>query len=373
MKRTWAGIYTGIALIASMAAGAAVAEASTPRGFYGVTPQTELTRADFKRMHEGGVGTLRYEVSWGDLDPLPLTDADLFTDRAYNWWIYDPIVYLAAERGIRVLPTIYGTPHWVGTLQGCSSQCHMLGPTTTGAYVAFSQFMTAAVERYGPGGSFWKQHPELDPVPIRVWQIWNEQNSSDYWKPSPNITHYANLVIAGGEAVHAADPGGRVILGGMIGEPAQEGKKTVAGWEFLEGLYAIPRARDAFDGIAVHPYGASMFSIKRVLWRWRQELKAAGAAEDPIYVTEIGWASGGGKHPLNRGLRGQADMVRSALTFFTEKRESLNIANVDVFAWRDAAPGAPQCQWCAKSGLLRYEGRRPKPAWHAFTSFTTNR
>ena len=367
------GICVAVALIVSIASSAAVASGAVPRGFYGVTPQTKLTPGDFERMERGGVGTLRHEFSWGDLDPVPVSEAALFTERAYNWWIYDPIVYLAAKHGIRILPTIYGTPHWVATLQGCSTGCHKLGPNTVGAYVAFAQFMTAAVERYGPGGSFWEQFPDVKPLPIRAWQIWNEQNSSDYWKPGPNVVDYANLVIAGGEAVHAADPGARVILGGMIGEPAQEGKKTVSGWEFIQGLYDIPRTREAFDGISAHPYGASMFSIKRVLWRWRQELKAAGAASDPIYVTEVGWASGGGKRPLNRGLHGQAEMIRDALGFFTAKRESLNIANVDVFAWRDAAPGADQCQWCAKSGLLRYEGRRPKPAWHAYTSFTTNR
>ncbi len=369
MNRVLVGISAAIVIALGCAVSASASEA--PRGFYGVTPQTKLTKADFAEMGRGKVGTLRYEFSWANLDPTPLSEADLFDpDRAYNWWLYDYIVYFAAKQGVRVQPTIYGTPYWVAQLQGCPSTCHKLGPNTIGAYIAFSQFMRAAVHRWGPGGSFWKEHPELKPQPIRAWQIWNEQNSSDYWKPGPNSTDYGNLVIAGGNAVHDADPGARVILGGMIGEPGQEGKKTASGWEFLQDLYAMPGAREAFDGIAVHPYGASMFSIKRVLWRWRQELQKAGAANTPIYVTEIGWASGGGDHPLNRGLRGQAKMVRDALAFFTDKRRSLNIANVIIYAWRDAAPGAPQCQWCAKSGLFRYENLQPKPAWDAFTSFS---
>ena len=370
MNRSLAGMIAAVALIAS---NVAIASAATPHGFYGVTPQTKLTRADFREMGRGNVGTLRYEVSWADLDPAPATEAELFTARAYNWWAFDPLVYLAAERGIRILPTIYGTPHWVATLQDCWSNCHKLGPNTIGAYITFSRFMTAAAKRYGKGGEFWDLHPELTARPIRIWQIWNEQNSSDYWKPGPNVTDYANLVIAGGEAVHAVDPGARVILGGMIGEPAQEGKKTVSGWDFLRDLYANPRAREAFDGIAVHPYGASIASVRGTLGRWRKELKDARALGDPIYVTEIGWASGGGKHPLNRGVRGQAQMIDKALTFFTAKRKRFNIANVDIYAWRDAAPGADQCQWCAKSGMLRYERRRPKPAWRAFTSFTKRR
>jgi hypothetical protein len=262
--------------LAAVLLGATAAEAAPPRGFYGVTSQTKLTGKDFNRMGKGRVGTLRYEVSWNAIERGAEGD-DLFAERQYAWWILDPIVYLAAKQGIRVLPTIYGTPNWVAALQGCATGCHNVGPNTVAGYVAFSIFVREAVARYGPGGEFWSEHPRLRYLPMRTWQIWNEQNSSDFWKPWPNVTDYTNLLIAGGEAVHSVDPGATVIPGGMIGEPAQEGKKTVSGWDFLRDLYANPRAREAFDGVAIHPYGASMFSIKRTVWRWRQEMRAASA------------------------------------------------------------------------------------------------
>jgi hypothetical protein len=349
------------------------AQARAPQTFFGVTPQTKLGRADLKQMDRTGVGTLRYAVSWNDIDPQPTSGAEIFAPRPYRWWQFDPIVYLAAQRGITILPTIYGTPHWVAQYQGCFSNCHKLGPATLQAYVAFHLFMRAAAERYGPGGRFWEQHPGLPRRPIRTWQIWNEQNSSDFWKPEPSVRDYAGLVIAGGEAVHAIDPGAKVILGGMIGEPAQAGKKTVSGWSFARRLYADPRTRAAFEGVAIHPYGKSMRQIKRTVWRWRQEMRRAGGRRDRIWVTEIGWASGGMKHPLNRGPRGQAELIREAFSYFAQKRAALRIASVVYYAWRDAAPGADQCDWCAKSGLLRYHGRKPKPAWHAFRSVAQGR
>ena len=43
---------------------------------------------------------------------------------------------------------------------------------------------------------------------------------------------------------------------------------------------------------------------------------------------------------------------------------------MDETRWRDAAPGADHCLWCAKSGLLRYNRYQPKPAWKVFTKFT---
>jgi hypothetical protein len=354
-----------LALAGTLALGPG-AQARAPETFYGVTPQTQLDRADFRKMDRTGVGTLRYAVSWNDIDPQPMSEAEFFTSRPYRWWQFDPIVYLAAQRGIRILPTIYGTPNWIARYQGCVSNCHKLGPNTIQAYIAFSVFMRAAVERYGPGGDFWAEYPELRRQPIRAWQIWNEQNSSDYWKPEPSVRDYAGLLIAGGEAVHAVDPGAKVILGGMIGEPGQAGKKTVSGWRFARKLYADPRVRAAFDGVAVHPYGKSMRQIKRTVWRWRREMRAAGASRDQIWVTEIGWASGGMKHPLNRGPIGQAELVAEAYEYFAAKRAALRIASVVYYAWRDAAPDADQCDWCAKSGLLRYRNRKPKPAWTAY-------
>lgn len=361
----------GLLLGLILAIGVASAEAAVPHAFYGVTPQTKLNPADFDQMGNGGVGTLRYEMSWNDVDPAPLSLEEIGNgNRNYSWWVFDPIVYYAARQGVRVLPTVYGTPHWVASLQGCASNCHKLGPNTPGAYVAFSQFMRAAVQRYGPDGDFWAAHPRLPYKPIRVWQIWNEQNSSDYWKPEPSVYDYANLLIAGGEAVHAVDPGAQVIPGGMIGEPAQEGKKTVSGWNFMQALYANPRARAAFNGLAVHPYGAKVSTVKRIIWRWRDELRRAGAPNDKLWVTEVGWASGGEEHPLNRGPQGQARQIGDALEFFTKRRSKYKIANVDVYAWRDAAPNAPQCTWCAHSGLLRYNSQKPKPAWRVYKSFT---
>ncbi len=357
-----------LAVVFALALGSP-ASAEPPRAFYGVTPQTNLYPADFRMMKRGNVGTLRVPMTWTQIDSAPFDERNPFR-RVYDWSSFDPAVLEAARSGVRVLPTVYGTPQWVASLQGCPANCHKLGPSSVGGLIGFSMFMRAAAQRYGPRGEYWRAHPELRRRPIRTWQIWNEQNSSDYWKPFPNVHDYGNLVEAGGDAIHAVDPGAKVILGGMIGEPAQDGKKTVSGWDFLRSLYADGDVRDAFDGIAIHPYGAKLHSVKRTVWRWRQELAAAHARRDRIWVTEIGWASGGGDHPLNKGPRGQARLIGEALEFFTKKRHKLRVANVDVYAWRDAAPGADQCLWCAESGLLHYDGLRPKPAWRVFRSFT---
>ena len=338
------------------------------KGFYGVVPQTKLTAHDFERMKVGNIGTLRLPMPWGDMDLGPTAENPVQPE--YTWTKFDGTMIEAARNGIRVLPTVYGLPPWIAQLQGCVSSCYKVGPNSIPAFLGFSLFMRAAVERYGPGGDFWAAHPELPYTPINTWQIWNEQNSSDFWKPYPDITAYRNLVLAGGEAVHRADPYARVILGGMVGDPAQHGKYTATAWSFLKELYADPRTAAAFDGVAIHPYGASLRSIKRTMWKLRRELKADGAGRDQIWVTEIGWASGGEPNPLNRGPMGQAKLIEQVFGYFTRKRGALRLANVDYYAWRDGSPNGEYCAWCRKSGLFPFHSFRPKPAWQAFVGFT---
>jgi hypothetical protein len=357
-----------LALVLALAVAAAPAEARPHKGFYGVVPQSNLHVADFERMGAGRVGVLRIPMAWGDIDQGPTSDDPAAPH--YTWTKFDGAVIRAAENRIRILPTVFGLPTRLATLQGCLSNCFKVGPSTTSSYVGFSQFMQAAVNRYGAGGEFWAAHPELPYEPINTWQIWNEQNSSDFWKPFPDVVAYKNLVIAGGETVHRLDSTARVILGGMVGDPAQRGKYTATAWSFLKALYADPRARAAFDGVAIHPYGASLRSVKRTMWKLRSEMRADGGGLDPVWVTEIGWASGGEPHPLNRGPEGQARLVDDVFGFLTEKRRALRIANVDYYAWRDGSPEGEYCDWCRESGLFPYRSLRPKPAWRAFTRFT---
>ena len=80
-------------------------------------------------------------------------------------------------------------------------------------------FTRAAVERYGTGGSFWKEHPNLPEMPISDWQFWNEPNSHLFWKPAPNPTEYVELLRGFEHTVHSADPGAKVLLGGLFPTP----------------------------------------------------------------------------------------------------------------------------------------------------------
>ena len=337
--------------------------APVERSFFGVAPQGQLLDEDLDRMGEGRVGTLRIFLPWGLIDP---TEADDF-----DFSPYDAVVLGAARNDIDVLPFMFGTPNWVAqTLddEDCGLDCDGFAPRSDAALEAWGEFVAAAVDRYGPGGDLWRENPDLPERPIRVWQIWNEQNSPSFYEPAPDVASYAKLLDVAAERIREGDPEATVVLGGMFGTPQGGERPAYSAWEYLRELYAIS-GTDTFDGVAAHPYAAHVEKVELQIERMHDEIEAAGDDDASLWITEIGWSSDGPKNPLNRGLEGQAKSLTDAFQYFVDKREVWNIENVTWFSWRDI--GESICDWCADSGLFPEASlEEPKPAWEAFTEFT---
>ncbi|MDX6581470.1 MAG: polysaccharide biosynthesis protein PslG [Solirubrobacterales bacterium] len=332
-----------------------------PRDFFGVVPQGLLNEADLNRMAEGRVGTIRLVIPWGTLDPSAKPDEGDFST-------IDPIVLQAAEHGIRLLPTIYGTPDWVAEEldhRSCAPTCASFAPRSPAALAAWAAFLGELVDRYGPNGTIWGQHPEVTPKPVRAWQIWNEQNSPTFYQPAVDPASYAALLKAASTAITDRDQGAEVILGGMFGTPPP-GEPA---WDFLRQLYSIDDTRDYFDAVAAHPYAAREVGIEPQVRKLRDEIVRAGDRDAGIWITEVGSSSDTGPNPLELGPDGQADQLREAFDFFLRHRVAWNIEGVTWYSWRDSSD-PNQCDWCPGSGLFEEDSLTPKPAWKAFASFT---
>ena len=366
MRRAGAVAALIMALV-SMTAGTAGA-GTPPPGFYGVVSQGHLERDDMKRMGAGRVGTLRVSLPWGQIDRAPLPGG-------YDWSSFDQIVASAARERITILPTVYTVPQWVSALEGCTSPpggpCTITPPHTQIGLAAWRTFLGAAVTRYGPGGLFWTLHPDLPAAPIRAWQIWNEENSPGFFAPRPDVGRYADLLRSAADAIRSQDPGAEIVLGGMFRYPLGGGKGGIRATDFLRGLYSQPGLEAAFDGVAVHPYAGRISGVERQVRRMAGVVRAAGDAQASLWITEIGWSSGGKRTPLNRGPRGQAQRLRAALGWFTRRRAHLRLRTVLWYAWRDVPESQSRCKWCARSGLFPVGSLdRPKPAWSAYVGFT---
>jgi len=355
-----------IAALALALALTPAASAAAPKGFFGVMPQGPLTDEDFSLMGDANLGTLRFEIPWPAVDPSSAPDD-------YDWSPVDATVTGAARNGVSLLPFVTSAPAWVLKLDGhdCEPhECPSYGPKGKRALAAWGRFFTAAVERYGPEGEFWELNPNLPERPIRDWQIYNEMNSPSFWKPKPNVKAYARLLDTAHDAIKREDRGAKVILGGMFGTPLGGVRPAIAAWDFLAKLYRQPGAKRNFDGVAPHPYASKLGNVSAQIELFRDEIKAAGDRDAELWITELGWASGGPPNPLNRGLAGQADRLTEAFRYLLKKRRKLNLELVTWYSWRDnSATGAGLCEWCPKSGLLN-EDRSPKPSFDAFTRFT---
>lgn len=346
-------------LVAALVAGPASAKA--PKSFYGVSPQTTPSPTDFQRMGQGNVGTLRIPIFWWVVDPAAPAGG-------YDFSSIDPLVANAASNGITVLPFLYGSPSWVAEgleNRSCGGDCAAIAPTKKESLAAWADFVTATVARYGRNGTFFAENPTLPNQPIEAWQVWNEQNSRSFFAPKNKPKLYAKLLDEAKKAINGQDPKTDVVLGGM---PQLAGsKKATPASKYLREFYRIKGVEKDFDGVAIHPYGASLRKITDQVDLFRDEIQRARDRKAQLWVTEVGAGSAKGGNPLNRGEKGQATLLKQMFKYFSKQRKKLNIETVVWFSFMDSPVSI--CDWCATSGLFE-QGLVEKPSWRAFVKFT---
>jgi hypothetical protein len=348
-----------LALCLTLLALAPAAAQALPRGFFGIVPQTSIGKRDMARMRAGGVETIRTMVSWAAVQGSP--------NGGYDWGGLDKQVALAAEDHLEVLPFLFATPHWL------SHDFRTLPVDSRRQRQAWAEFVGAAVERYGGRGEFWTEHGPfskrpLPKLPIRAWQIWNEENFFYFANPvSP--TRYARLLAITHRAMHRADPRAQLVLGGLFGDPGQSPPRAMDAVDFLDRLYRVGGVKASFDAVALHPYAADTGVLASLVEGVRQTMTRHGDRRAGLYLTELGWGSQDDPQVVSFevGLHGQARELRSAYGYLLARRHRLNLEQVDWFTWKDL-PGT--CSFCDSTGLFRRgAGFRSKPAWRAFVSF----
>jgi hypothetical protein len=218
------------------------------------------------------------------------------------------------------------------------------------------------VSRYGPGGEFWAEHPELERLPARAWQIWNEPNNPDFWLPRPAASQYVGLLAAAERAIHRADPAAEVIGGELFPAPYIEGGVPMA--PYLADLYALGGSA-YLDGVGVHPYAGRPERAFEIVAEARAIMDRNGDAEKPIWITELGWATGGDPSTVTVSEPVQADYLRRSLALATARRGSLRLAAMTWFSLEDQAGAS----WPERTGLWREDGSA-KPSWQALVEAT---
>jgi len=347
------------ALVAGAGAGAGDFPASSSAAaaddlLFGVVPQSGLASKEVERMRRGRIDSVRLGFPWSTVGRLR---------DAYDWGPIDHMVRQVASEGLTILPTLSGSPEWAARRDGfdCTGYgCIPYAPASIETRYAFARFAGAAVERYGPDGSFWENNPDLPYRPIGVWQIWNEQNSQSFYMPDADPLAYAEVVKLAAAEIHRVDEGAEVVLGGMFG-PRSSARLDGAA-RYLRDLYRVPGFRQSFEGVAIHPYSPT---VSGTLGQIRAALRVVRKRSDnaDLWITEIGWASSGNRDErLVTDVKGQARLLRETFSHFVEAARRWRLRGAYWYAWRDTRRSEAVCAWCSGAGLLTRRGEA-KPAY----------
>lgn len=364
--RAWA---TALALLGALLGAAAPAAGAVPGNFWGVVPQANPNFEQLQRLRRGGVDSVRIPIGWGSVQPSE--------NGAYDWSGVDSRVEDIAAAGIEVLPFVSGAPLWAvpeawvpGSGHGFKAPRNL--PASGAAAAGWSAFLRAAVERYGPGGSFWAAHPALPQRPIRAWQIWNEENFK-YFVARPNPVEYGKLVKISSAAIKEVDAGAQIVLGGMFARP-REGRwkarprQAYFAADFLQRMYkATPGIRARFNGVALHPYTARYQELMPDIEEFRAVLKRNHDGGKSLWVTELGWSSEppAANDSFAKGPNGQVRQLRGAFNLFLHNRVRWRLKRIYWFSIDDMSG---VCNFCGGSGLFTADFE-PKKSWFEYVRF----
>ena len=216
-----------------------------------------------------GVTLARSDSLWELSEPRPPVNGV----HSYDWQFDDTIAGDLAAHGLTWLPIVDYSALWSESVKGADHS----PPASDADYAAYA---AGLARRYGPGGAFWAAHPALTARPVSTIEIWNEPDNREFWAPSPDPAAYASLYLDARDAIAAAVPTTRVIIGGLT-DPIQ----TLPAM-----LKAEPALAGQTDGVAVHPYGVPLAMVGKIRDD-RRTLTALGMGSVPLYVTEFGWVT----------------------------------------------------------------------------------
>ena len=84
----------------------------------------------------------------------------------------------------------------------------------------------------------------------------------------------------------------------------------------------MPGDQAGFDAVAVHPYAENAAGVEGELSRIRSVMRSNGDARTPVWISELGWATGGGNPYFSHTPARQAARLKSAFRFVARNRSA---------------------------------------------------
>jgi len=233
------------------------------------------------RMAEAGLVWARQHFPWAAIEPHP---------GEFDWAVWDGVVDTAQTAGLHLLAVLDTTPEWA---RAEADRDNRFAPPRDPS--DFARFAAAFATRYGDR--------------IDHYEIWDEPNIYPHWgngEISPRA--YVVLLRAASVALKTADPGATVLTAGLAPTAERTGR-NLSEVEFLRAMYRAG-ARDAFDILAIKPYGfwsgpddrrvnPQVLNFSRAILL-REVMAEYGDTGKAVWAVESGW------NTLPDGWTGQA-------------------------------------------------------------------
>ncbi len=210
---------------------------------------------------EGGFTWVRQRFPWSEVEPEP---------GRFEWARWDAIVSGAVEHGLQLLPVLTSPPAWAG-----------MPPDPE----AFARFAAALANHYS--------------AQLVYYQIWHNPNLGDSWGGQADPLVYAEILAHVAPAIREADPGARIVLGGLAPN-TEAGPVNYNEPRFLE-LLSAAGASPYYDVVAVNPLGfdsgpedrtvdVAQLNFSRVILV-HEAMEDLEEDEKAVWATLIGWNS----------------------------------------------------------------------------------
>lgn len=199
-------------------------------------------------MQEAGVGFVRMDFLWSDIEP---------EKGRFDFARYDRIVDTLRAHDIRILGLLHYNVPWASK--------HWNDAPDPALY---TRYAAETVKHFKDR--------------VKYWEIWNEPDYAVYWQPQDDMKSYTELLKKVYPALKAADPTCAVVLGGLSQSPSIQLKRI-----YHDG------GKEFFDVVNLHPFvDPSLPNVMELLrGTYRsiyKEMAKNGDAAKPIWFTEIG-------------------------------------------------------------------------------------
>jgi hypothetical protein len=252
-----------------------------------------------QRLHDLGVRISRTTAPWALIEKSQGT---------YDWGSMDAALEALEARGIAPLIVLNTSPAWANG----SNDRQYIPPGDTQAFWQWrwhsGQFVEALARRYKGR--------------IKYWEIGNEVNIDDFWRPKPDIWQYCTWADYIYDRIKAVDPGAQIALAGLAVLNHAWTEKQISGTDFIRGMRKwkggklIPKMRN----LGIHPYGfdhadaptAPPGAAGRNRFRDVETIHAV-SPDSRLWLTEFGWQIGRSRGDAVMTKALQADYLRQAV------------------------------------------------------------